>query len=97
MGENLTTRGVDLCGLATGTQLEIGACRIRVTGLRNPCAQLDGIQEGLLSAVLDRDAEGRLVRRAGIMGTVLTPGKIRVGDEIVVRVPEGPAEPLQPV
>jgi MOSC domain-containing protein YiiM len=70
MGENITKSGVDLLGLATGTRLYIGDTAIvEVTGLRNPCAQLDKIQPGLMAATLDRDAEGRLVRKAGIMGS----------------------------
>jgi MOSC domain-containing protein YiiM len=77
MGENITTWGVDLLGLATGTRLYIGdSAIIEVTGLRNPCAQLDKIQKGLMAATLDRDAAGNLVRKAGIMGIVLAAGEV---------------------
>jgi MOSC domain-containing protein YiiM len=95
MGENITTSGVDLLGLTTGTRLYIGDTAIvEVTGLRNPCAQLDKIQPGLMAATLDRDAEGRLVRKAGIMGIVLATGEVRPGDPIRVEPPPPPRRPL---
>ena len=57
MGENVTTRGVDLLGLPTGARLHLGETAVvEVTGLRNPCAQLDRIQPGLMAATLERDA-----------------------------------------
>ena len=95
MGENVTTRGIDLLGLPTGALLRLGAeAVVRVTGLRNPCAQLDNFQDGLMQAVLDRDAEGNLVRKAGIMGVVVTGGEVRPGDAITVELPEGEQRPL---
>ena len=98
MGENVTTRGVDLLGLPTGTRLHLGdAAVVEVTGLRNPCAQLDGLQPGLMAATLDRDAEGNLVRKAGIMGIVLTGGEVHAGDPIRVELPPEPHRPLAPV
>ena len=98
MGENITTRGIDLLGLPTGTKLHIGnEAVVEVTGLRNPCVQLDGIQQGLMQACLDRDGEGGLVRKAGIMGIVLTGGEVRQGDEIRVELPAGPHRRLEPV
>jgi integrase/recombinase XerC len=98
MGENITTRGIDLLALATGTELHLGkSAVVKVTGLRNPCTQLDGLQPGLMNAVLDRDAEGNLIRKAGIMGVVVKGGEIRPEDTIRVVPPEGEAVPLQPV
>jgi MOSC domain-containing protein YiiM len=98
MGENITTSGVNLLGLATGTRLYIGDTAIvEVTGLRNPCAQLDKIQPGLMAATLDRDAEGRLVRKAGIMGIVLATGEVRPGDPVRVEPPAPPRRPLSVV
>jgi MOSC domain-containing protein YiiM len=98
MGENVTTRGVDLLGLPTGTRLRLGeTATIEVTGLRNPCAQLDGIQKGLMAATLDRDNEGNLIRKAGIMAVVLTDGEVRPNDPIHVELPPEPHQPLQPV
>jgi MOSC domain-containing protein YiiM len=98
MGENVTTRGIDLLALSTGTRLHLGSLAVvEVTGLRNPCRQLDGVVPGLMAAVLDRDDEGRLVRKAGIMSTVLVGGPIRAGDPIVVVGPDGPHRPLTPV
>jgi MOSC domain-containing protein YiiM len=98
MGENVTTRGLDLLGLPTGARLHLGAeAVVEVTGLRNPCRQLDGIQDGLLSAVLDHDVQGNLIRKAGIMGIVLKDGEVKPGDPIRVELPAGPHQPLAPV
>ena len=98
MGENVTTRGVDLLGLPTGARLHLGATAIvEVTGLRNPCTQLDGLQPGLMAAVLDRDADSALVRKAGVMGVVLVGGVVRPGDAIRVELPPPPHAPLRPV
>jgi MOSC domain-containing protein YiiM len=98
MGENITTRGIGLLGLPTGTRLHLGAeAVVEITGLRNPCAQLDGLQHGLMAAVLDRDAQGQLIRKAGIMGIVLTGGEVRPADPIRVELPPEPHQPLQPV
>jgi MOSC domain-containing protein YiiM len=98
MGENVTTRGLDLLDLPTGTRLRLGPTAvIEVTGLRNPCKQLDGIQNGLMAANLDRDADGNVIRKAGIMGIVLADGEVRPGDAVEVELPPEPREPLQPV
>jgi MOSC domain-containing protein YiiM len=98
IGENITTSGIDLLGLPTGAVLRIGATAvIRITGLRNPCKQLDGFQEGLTAAVLDRDAAGNLVRKAGIMAVVLEGGEVVPGDPIAVEFPPEPHLPLAPV
>ena len=98
MGENITTRGIDLLGLPVGARLLIGsAAVVQVTGLRNPCAQLDGIESGLMAAVLDRDLQGRIVRKAGIMGIVVAGGEICGGDAITIAYPNGPRRPLEPV
>jgi MOSC domain-containing protein YiiM len=98
MGENVTTRGVDLLGLPTGTRLRLGdAAIVEVTGLRNPCGQLDGLQKGLMAATLDRDAEGNLIRKAGIMGVVIAGGEVRPGDPIGVELPAPPHRKLEAV
>lgn len=98
MGENVTTRGIDLLGLPTGTRLRLGrAAVIEVTGLRNPCLQLDHFQPGLMAAVLDRDEQGNLIRKAGIMAVVLAGGEIRPGDPIAIELPPEPYQPLKPV
>jgi MOSC domain-containing protein YiiM len=98
MGENVTTRGIDLLGLPVGTRLHLGETAVvEVTGLRNPCAQLDGIQPGLMAATLDRDADGNLVRKAGVMSVVLSEGEVRPGDPIRVELPPEPHRPLAPV
>lgn len=98
MGENITTRGLDLLALPTGTRLRLGAQAIvEVTGLRNPCNQLNGIEPGLMDATLDRDAEGNLIRKAGVMGIVLVGGDVRPGDEIWVEVPTLGGAALKPV
>jgi MOSC domain-containing protein YiiM len=98
MGENITTRGVELLRLPAGTRLLLGEkAAVEVTGLRNPCAQLNGIVPGLMAATLDRDAEGNLVRKAGVMGVVVSGGEVRPGDPIRVELPSTPHRPLEPV
>lgn len=98
MGENVTTRGIDLLGLPTGARLHLGATAVvEVTGLRNPCAQLDNFQPGLMAAVLATDAQGNLIRKAGVMGIVLAGGEIWPGDPIRVELPSEPYGPLKPV
>ena len=98
MGENVTTEGVDLLGLPTGARLHLGeAAIVEVTGLRNPCRQLDKLHPGLMAATLARDAEGNLVRKAGIMGIVLAGGEVRGGDPIRVELPPAPHQKLAPV
>ena len=98
MGENVTTRGIDLLDLPTGTRLHLGSSAVvEITGLRNPCAQLDRLQQGLMAANLDRDADGNLIRKAGIMGIVLADGDVRPGDAIEIELPPEPHQPLQAV
>ena len=98
MGENVTTRGIDLLSLPTGTLLHLGASAVvKMTGLRNPCAQLDGLQTGLMQATLERDTAGNLVRKAGVMGVVIAGGEIAVGDAVRAEMPGAPHERLQPV
>ena len=98
MGENVTTRGLDLLALPTGARLHIGGGAIvEITGLRNPCYQLDGLQKGLMQATLDRDAEGNLIRKAGVMGVVIAGGEVSVGDAIRIDLPAGLREALKPV
>jgi len=95
MGENVTTQGVELLGLPNGARLHLGETAVvEVTGLRNPCAQLDRIQPGLMAATLGRDAQGNLVRKAGIMAVVLAGGEVRPGDAIEVELPRQPHRPL---
>ena len=98
MGENVTTCGVDLLGLPTGARLLLGdEAILEVTGLRNPCVQLDRFQPGLMAAVLGRDERGGLVRKAGVMAIVLRSGTVRAGDSIRVEPPPVPHRPLEPV
>lgn len=98
MGENVTTRGIDLLRLPTGTRLHLGdTAVISITGLRNPCTQLDHFQAGLMAAVLERDEHGMLVRKAGVMAIILAGGEVRPGDVITVELPPEPHRPLEPV
>jgi len=98
LGENVTTRDLALLDLPAGTRLRLGATAVvELTGLRNPCAQLDALRPGLMAAVLGRDAQGRLLRKAGVMAVVLAGGEVRAGDAIAVAAPPGPARPLAPV
>ena len=98
LGENITTRGVDLLGLPTGTLLRIGErAVVEVTGLRNPCLQIDGFQQGLLKQVVGRNESGRVVRKAGVMSVVKVGGVVRAGDTIRVELPTGDHRPLERV
>ena len=98
LGENITTSGLDLLALPAGTRLHLGASAVvEITGLRNPCIQIDHFQKGLMAATLDRDADGNLIRKAGIMSIVIADGDVRPGDVIRVELPDMPHRPLQPV
>ncbi|MDQ1006506.1 MOSC domain-containing protein YiiM [Streptomyces sp. V4I23] len=98
LGENVTTTGIDLLSLPVGTLLRLGPeAVVEVTGLRNPCLQIDAFQDGLLKQVVGRDESGAVVRKAGIMGVVRTGGVVRPGDPIDVELPEGPHCPLERV
>jgi MOSC domain-containing protein YiiM len=98
IGENVTTQGLDLLALPAGARLRFGDdAEVEVTGLRNPCAQLDRFRPGLMAAVLDRDAAGGLIRKAGVMGIVLADGTVRPGDPIHVTLPPTPHRALRPV
>ncbi|MBZ6078645.1 MOSC domain-containing protein [Microvirga puerhi] len=98
MGENITTRGIDLLGLPVGTRLLLGGqAVVEVTGLRNPCVQIDRFQKGMMAAVLDHDDKGNLVRKAGIMGIVLAGGDVMPGDRVLVELPRLPHRRLEPV
>ncbi len=96
IGENITTRGVDLLSLATGTVLCLGGqALIALTGLRNPCRQLEGLQAGLMNALIDRSSAGDVFVKAGVMGVVLLGGVVRKGDSVEVQAPPGPGVPLE--
>ena len=95
LGENVTTSGLDLLGLPVGTVLLLGdTAEVQLTGLRNPCRQIDVFQPGLLQQLLGRDAGGAVVRRAGVMGVVRRGGEVRPGDPVTVVHPEPPHRPL---
>lgn len=98
MGENITTAGIDILNLPRGTQLRLGKeAVVELTGLRDPCTQLDDFQEGLMNAVLDRDDKGGIVRKSGVMGIVLSSGEVRAGDSITVTFPDGDWNKLEKV
>lgn len=98
LGENVTTCGIDLLALSRGTRLRLGPeALIEITGLRNPCHQINGIAPGLMDAVLDRAEDGSLVRKCGVMAVVVADGEVRTGDTIVVAAVPAECEPLQVV
>jgi MOSC domain-containing protein YiiM len=98
LGENILTRGIDLLALPRGTRLHLGGDAVlEVTGLRNPCTQIDRFQDGLLKEVVGRDTDGNLVRRAGVMSIVRIGGVVCPDDVLVVELPAGPQEQLAPV
>ena len=97
LGENITTDGIDLLGLPTGTLLRIGGeVILEVTGLRNPCHQIEDFQPGLLAAVLER-RNGKLIRKTGVMTVAKAGGTVRPGDAIETELPAPPFMPLEPV
>jgi MOSC domain-containing protein YiiM len=98
LGENILTRGIDLLGLPQGCCLGFpSGAKIQITGLRNPCHQLNGHTPGLMNALLDQAGDGSLIRKGGIMGIVLTGGEISAGDAIEVWQSSVPHLPLTPV
>ena len=98
LGENITTSGIALLDLPTGTRLHLGVSAVvEVTGLRNPCVQLDRFQPGLMAAVLGRDAQGGLLRKAGVMAIVVADGEVRAGDTVKIELPAPPHAALEPV
>ncbi len=98
IGENVLTKGLDLLRLPTGALLHLGeAAVVEITGLRNPCVQLDRFRPGLMAATLDRDPAGHLIRKAGVMGVVRVGGDVRPDDRVRVVLPDSPHRPLQPV
>lgn len=98
MGENITTRGIDLLGLPEGTLLHVGSdVVLRITGLRNPCSQIDKFQSGLMERMVEKRLDGTIVRKAGVMSVVEAGGVVRPGDDIRVELPVGEHLPLQPV
>ena len=98
LGENITTKGIDLLGLPRDSLLHIGdKAVIQITGLRNPCKQIEAYQKGLLSAVLDRTPDGELIRKSGVMAIILTGGHIKPNDTIRIQRPEKPFHKLDRV
>lgn len=98
LGENITTQDIDLLALPKDSILSIGRkAKIKITGLRNPCKQIDSIKTGLMNAVLDKDSEGNLIRKAGIMAIVIKEGEVKVGDEIKIELPSKPFVKLERV
>jgi MOSC domain-containing protein YiiM len=98
LGENITTRGLDLLGLPLGTVLHLGPdAAVEITGLRNPCVQIERFSRGLLALNLDQDADGNVIRKTGVMGVVLTGGEVTPGAAIRVELPAGPHRRLRPV
>ena len=98
MGENITTQGIDLLNLPKDSILSIGkTAQVQITGLRNPCKQIDSIKKGLMKAVIEKDQEGNLIRKSGIMGIVIEGGDVNVGDEITIKLPTLPHIKLERV
>ncbi len=98
LGENIATQNLNLLALPVDTELHMGSSAIvELTGLRNPCEQLNQFQAGLTAAVLDRTSEGKLIRKAGVMGVVIASGAVRAGDSITVRLPAQPHRALDRV
>lgn len=98
LGENILTKGLALLDLPTGTRLSFASgATVRLTGLRNPCHQLNGHSAGLMDALLDRAVDGSLIRKGGVMGVVEAGGVVRAGERVTVSLPDRPHSALQPV
>ncbi len=98
LGENILTRGIDLLRLSEGSIITFpSGATVKITGLRNPCHQLNGLLPGLMSALLDQSSDGSLIRKGGVMGVVIVGGRIGAGDTMIVTQPTGPHLPLTPV
>lgn len=97
LGENITTAGIDLISLSVGTSFRIGDAVLALTGLRNPCPQIKTFGDGLQSEMIDRDADGRLVLKTGVMAVVVQGGEVRAGAEIQLAAPAGDPMPMQKV
>jgi len=98
LGENVTTSGINLLDLPAGTRLHLGEhAVVRITGLRNPCSQIEDFHEGLLAAVVGRDRDGHVRRKTGVMAVVVVGGTVRTGDRVRIELPPAPHEPLEVV
>ena len=97
MGENITTRNIDILGVPRGTHLKIGEAIIEITGLRNPCKHLNKVAVGLMEACIERYDDGALFPQSGVMGIVIAGGEIKVGDDIQIITPDKPYSRLEPV
>lgn len=98
LGENITTEGIDLLGLPRGTRLIFGdGAEVEITGLRNPCSQIDDFQDGLMAQMVNKRADGSIERKAGVMSVVIAGGEVTVGDAIRVVLPDGEHVGLEPV
>lgn len=98
LGENITTHGIDLLGLPEGSELHLGdEAIVRLTGLRNPCAQIDKFKHGLMAAVLDKTSDGKLIRKSGVMGVVVRGGSVAAGQGMRVKLPASPHRSMQVV
>lgn len=98
IGENVTTRGIDLLGLPEGAKLHLGSSAVvEITGLRSPCVQIDKFQKGLMGAVMAKGEDGKQVLKSGIMAVVLEGGSVNTGDQVRVELPAGPFKKLKPL
>lgn len=78
IGENFTTRGLDLSFLKRGDRLRVGTCIIEITKVRTPCYQLKK---------WDADLPEIIIGRSGWMAKVIEEGTVRPGDAIK-QIPE---------
>jgi MOSC domain-containing protein YiiM len=98
LGENIIVRSLDLCSLSVGATLRLGSdALIEITGLRDPCNQLNTLRPGLMKACLARSLDGTLIRKAGVMAIALVSGSVRPGDPIHLTLPPHPHRPMGPV
>jgi MOSC domain-containing protein YiiM len=89
LGENLTTRGLEIRDIRIGDQIRAGGALLEITKPRGPCSALDVYGDTLKSVVYDQKVKARdyLSPRWGMSGfyaSVVEPGPVRPGDPIMV-------------
>ena len=98
LGENILTHRIDLLALPAGTHMVFpSGAQLKITGLRNPCHQINGHTPGLMDALLDKADDGSLIRKGGVMAVVLEGGLVSVNDDVKIVFPSEPWQSLKPV
>jgi MOSC domain-containing protein YiiM len=89
LGENLTTRGIDVRQLRIGDQIRAGGALLEIMQPRGPCSALDIYGESLKDEIYDKQVKARdpASPRWGMSGfyaSVISAGPVGPGDPIAV-------------